>query len=206
MANAHYLESPDLLVTRAFTHTPDTCRRVRDSRGKEITVGDDKFKVVGYFDPASPSGKEFLTKLLTILTNDVGIPAAEAREAVRASLPTLAEASEKTRQALAGKVPDTWRRIKAASSYGPLAVIDTRGVAVAEGGLYEGCTAAVSLRVNPYESQLHGGAWRVSFWPGPVLLVQTGERLFGVNPKVTFAHRLSGGVSNAKVLDDDMPL
>lgn len=214
MSTKRFFETPDFLATRVFLHEPDQTKEI-ERAGKRVKVGNDKYKVEGYFDPTTPKAREFIGALISYLTDDVGLPSETAREIVGLRLRTRKSVTEAAmRKAkggplsaamtkLAEAVPETWRQIGAATAYGPVSIANERGTQVSKAEVFAGCTLAASVSPNVYQSELHDGADRLSFWLGPVFFVKTGPRLFGGGPdaRLTFASRIHGGVSDRNVAD-----
>jgi hypothetical protein len=212
------IETPELLLTRAALFEPDQPRKI----GNKI-VGNDKFKLEGFFDPASAEGRDFLKSLVqTAKSAGVEDPAS----VIRAAFPTLdeladaatrkrarndgEEAAHAKRLAALDKITERLsggaRRLRASTAYGPVSTALANGRDAMAKDVFPGVVVIASVTPNVFQAEFKNGEDMLSLWLGPVLIVRTGERLFGGSPqaKSVFAARLSGGKSNVN-LDDDVP-
>lgn len=197
MAQTEYFFTPRLRVVMAFLSKPDERRKLPNGK----VVGNDKYKIRGYYDPDTEEAKEFHAAGIRFL-KEAGVE--NPKEALRQSLPLAGDT-----KAPEG-IPSNWRRLTASTQFGPVEAVDRSGKDVADPSFYAGVWAIAQVSFFKYEDQKTDEG-RLSFRLGPVLLDGPGERLkVGSRPsaKEVFGSRLTGGVSNTDPFaepDDDIP-
>jgi hypothetical protein len=196
-----YFFTPEMRVTLVYTHEVDAIRKVKTKDGKTKTVGNDKYKLRGFFDPESPTGVAFLAEASKAL-RAYGVTEADARKAaLRRSFKLRSED-----KSAPDAIPETWRRLTASTQFGPVEVIDqTDGEEVPKTRFYPGCWAIAQVSFYVYEDERTGDV-AVTCRLGPVLKTRDGERLSGAGrPSAKAIYAGHVGVTTTKnLLDDDV--
>lgn len=212
------IETPELLVTRAALLEPDTARKI----GNKV-IGNDKFRLEGFFDPTTSEGQAFVKAVMAAVKEATE----DAAAVVRAAFPTVEELIEAARsrkvkteedetakrrriaamEKIAARSGARARRLRASTSYGPVSVVLANGRDAAAKDIFPGVTAVAQVTPNVFAAEFKGGEDMLSFWLGPVLIVRSGERLFGGGPNArdVFAARISGGVSDLDLGSEEVP-
>lgn len=169
-----YHFSPLLRVTMNYTAEVDKIRKVKTKDGKTKTIGNDKYKLRGFFDPDTEAGKNFLAEASKALLA-FGVTDKDARKAaLRRSFKLRSE--DKTAPEA---IPATWRRLTAGTQYGPVEVLDQQsGEEVPPARFYPGCWAMTQVSFYVYEDERTGEPG-VSCRLGPVLKTKDDTRLGG---------------------------
>lgn len=163
---AQIIISPVLTVTRWALSQPDEPSKLPDGR----VVGDEKYKLVGFFDPSSVDGQAFITKAIDALK------AEKVKGAEELALFNLPLNSELARPIEA--IPETWRRLTAKTKFGPVETIDKTGRALdGDKTLYAGAHVRAAVTFYIYDDQRNRGKKAVAFRLQSVLYLPGGERI-----------------------------
>ena len=216
--------TPSIRVTRNNLWRPDAVTKTKSGK----VVGNDKFKVQGFFDPTTPEAKAFFAAAKTALLDKFpGADETEIKAALSASLPRASALRDRARAkakregkdadtaaawAVPEGIPDEFHRVSASTAYGPVEVVNRRGASVKEPEFFPGVWAIVQVTPNPFTDEKENEA-RISFYVNSALLDKPGERLktpkgAAVPAKAAFAH-IIGGTTDADPFadgpDDDIP-
>lgn len=201
---SNLLYTPVFRAVRVNLFEPDKQRKMPDGK----IVGNDNFKVQGFFDPATKPAGDFLRTLAQGYVAAKGISPDAAKTALNLCFP-LVSALKGRGKKVPDAIPDTYRRLQASTKYGPVEVVNRAGQEVNATAVFPGVWLIAQVNPNYYEDQKTGMPL-LSLYLGPVLLDRPDTRIsFGavVSAKQAFAH-LTGGVSNVDPFagDDDVPL
>lgn len=163
--------SPIIRVTRWAFEKPDEQRQLPNGQ----TVGDDKFKVVGFFDPTTAEGAAFVKKV----TDFLGSPKPKA--ALDQTLPVHDDLPRKIEG-----LPGGWMRLSAKTKYGPVEVIDRAGNVVRnpDRTIYAGACMRVAVSFFLFDDPRLRGAKNISFALKTAILLDGGEPLSIGGPRI----------------------
>lgn len=166
-----YCFTPPIRVTMAFLHKTDARKKLPNGK----VVGNDKFKLRGFFDPKDAATRVMLDACVAALTA-AGVKQDQVNAAILASFP-LATECKNTPEA----IPAGWRRLTASTQFGPVECIDRQARAVAEAQFFPGVWAIAYVSPFAYDDERTGQP-RVSLRLATVLLDKADARLGGGRP------------------------
>ena len=189
--------TPVLTVIRWNLSEPDEQRKLPTGQ----TVGDNKYKIVGFFDPDSPDGRAFVSAVTKIIG---GGP--KAKEALEMTLPMNKDLNRPIPE-----IPENWRRLTAKTQYGPIEVIDRSGQVVKEPDreIYAGTFMRAAVLLIPFDDPRLRGAKNATAVLKTAILLGGGELIRrgggggpSVDPRKLFASEIW---TNVDPMADDPP-
>jgi hypothetical protein len=183
----------------AYLDKVDETRKIKTKDGKTKTVGDNKYKLRGFFDPTTEDARAFLREAAQALVTAGYTDKDKNKEALNRCFPL--NGSLKAKQA---GIPDDWRRITPKTGFGPVEVVDRNDRDVPPAQVYPGCYVIAQVSFFVFEDEKTGEP-NVSLRLGPVLKEKDGERLAtGSRPSARAIFRgHMGTVTNANPFGDD---
>lgn len=198
------LFTPPFRATRVNLFEPDKQRKMPDGK----IVGNDNFKVQGFFDPATKVAGDFLRTLASGYISGKGISGEAAKAALNLCFPLVSSLKARGKK-VPDAIPENYRRLQASTKYGPVEVVNRAGQPITSSTLvFPGVWLIAQVNPNYYEDQKTGMPL-LSLYLGPVMLDKADTRIsFGaaVSARQAFAH-LTGGQSSVDPFasDDDVP-
>lgn len=166
-----YCFTPSIRVTLAYLHKPDARKKLPNGK----VVGNDKFKLRGFFDPKDPATKVMLDACRDALIA-AGVKGDQVNAAILASFPLASEV-----KGTPDAIPATWRRLTASTQFGPVECIDRQGREIAEAQFFPGVWAIANVSPYAYDDERTGQP-RVTLRLAAVLLDKPDARLGGGRP------------------------
>lgn len=192
---AEIIVTPVVTAVRYALTKPDEPIKLPDGR----IVGDEKYKLIGFFDPTSDEGETFIAKAVAALEKE---KVKGARENVLFNLPENRELANPL-----ADIPEHYRRITAKTKFGPVETIDKTGRALdGDTALFPGAKVRLGVTFFLFEDQRQRGKKSVAFRLQTVLVLPGGERIrVGNRPaaKTVFASLLGETTSVDPFAEDE---
>lgn len=127
------LYTPVFRAVRANLFEPDEPKKLPDGR----VVGSGKYNIVGFFDPSQPKARQFLDSVVEYAQKAGHLSRDAAYDVVHGALPTAAALRENGSK-VHDAIPDSYRRIRASSRYGPIRTLRRNGSDATKSDVYPG--------------------------------------------------------------------